>query len=106
MIFVQINDHKVIVDGHAFYDGYGKDIVCSAISTLFQTLIMTLDKNKIEYEYNVGEFNTHVLICKDSKWGPFLDFFKTGVTAIAAAYPNNVQACMTLNYTDSQALGL
>lgn len=75
MIFVQINDHKVIVDGHAYYCDYGKDIVCSAVSTLFQTLISVLDKNKIKYDYSVVSNNTHVLICKDIRVGFFFILF-------------------------------
>ena len=39
--------------GHAFYDDYGKDIVCSACSSIMTTTIngiLALDKNSLQYE--------------------------------------------------------
>ena len=43
---------KVSVLGHALYDEYGKDIVCSAVSSIVTTTIngiLALDKNSISY---------------------------------------------------------
>ena len=44
MISIEFNNAKrtLTVQGHANYDEYGKDIVCSAISTLTDTLYKTL----------------------------------------------------------------
>lgn len=44
MINITFNNSKrtVTVEGHANYDEHGKDIVCSAVSTLTDTLIKTL----------------------------------------------------------------
>lgn len=44
--------HKVSVLGHACYDDYGKDIVCSAVSSIVTTTIngiIIIDKNSINY---------------------------------------------------------
>lgn len=46
---------KVVVSGHALYDDYGKDIVCSAVSSITTTTIngiLSLDKDSLSYEVN------------------------------------------------------
>ena len=46
------NYTKVSVLGHAMYDEYGKDIVCSAVSSIVTTTVnglMSLDKESISY---------------------------------------------------------
>ena len=64
---------KVSVLGHAMYDEYGKDIVCSAVSSIVTTTvngILALDKDSLNYEVNeeglfitnIGDGNTQTLI--------------------------------------------
>ena len=46
---------KVTILGHAMYDDYGKDIVCSAVSSIVTTTIngcIALDKDSLSYEVN------------------------------------------------------
>jgi uncharacterized protein YsxB (DUF464 family) len=46
---------KIVVSGHALYDDYGKDIVCSAVSSITTTTIngiLSLDKDSLSYEVN------------------------------------------------------
>ena len=46
------NYKKISVLGHALYDEYGKDIVCSAASSIVTTTIngiLSLDKNSLSY---------------------------------------------------------
>lgn len=46
------NYKKISVLGHAMYDEYGKDIVCSAASSIVTTTvngILSLDKNSLSY---------------------------------------------------------
>ena len=64
---------KVSIIGHAMYADYGKDIVCSAVSSIVTTTIngcISLDKDSLSYEVNdkgvvisniVGD-NTNTLI--------------------------------------------
>ena len=43
---------KIVILGHAMYDDYGKDIVCSAASSIVTTTvngILTLDKGSLSY---------------------------------------------------------
>ena len=64
---------KVSILGHAMYDEYGKDIVCSAVSSIVTTTIngcIALDKDSLNYEVNedglfitnIGDGNTQTLI--------------------------------------------
>ena len=64
---------KVSILGHAMYDEYGKDIVCSAVSSIVTTTIngcIALDKDSLSYEVNeegviisnIVEGNTQTLI--------------------------------------------
>ena len=44
---------KITISGHAMYDDYGKDIVCSACSSIVITTIngiLALDKEGLDYE--------------------------------------------------------
>ena len=38
MIKIKVTEKNISILGHANYDEYGKDIVCSAVSTLMETL--------------------------------------------------------------------
>ena len=73
MIKVEVTKNDISILGHAMYDDYGKDIVCSAVSSIVTTTIngcIALDKDSLSYEVNdkgivisniVGD-NTNTLI--------------------------------------------
>ena len=45
---------KVIIDGHALYDDFGKDIVCAAVSSIVTTTVnacLSLKDKSLTYEY-------------------------------------------------------
>jgi uncharacterized protein YsxB (DUF464 family) len=49
------NYQKISILGHAMYDDYGKDIVCSAASSITITTIngiLTLDEGSLSYQVN------------------------------------------------------
>lgn len=48
---------EITITGHANYDSYGKDIVCSSVSSIVITTvnaIISLDKDAINYDDNTG----------------------------------------------------
>ena len=53
MILVTREGSKIQVSGHAMYSDFGKDIVCSSVSSIVITTIngiISIDKNAISYE--------------------------------------------------------
>ena len=56
---------KVSIIGHAMYADYGKDIVCSAVSSIVTTTIngcIALDKDSLSYEVNdKGVFISNII---------------------------------------------
>ncbi len=50
---------KVIIEGHALYDDFGKDIVCAAASSIVTTTVnacIKLKENALTYEYMDDSF--------------------------------------------------
>ncbi|MBR1417281.1 MAG: ribosomal-processing cysteine protease Prp [Bacilli bacterium] len=83
---------EVKISGHAMYDSYGKDIVCSAVSTLVTTTInniITLDENSICYENSSG----YILITnKDSEMASkLLNNMLDMLSELASNYPKNIK---------------
>ncbi len=50
---------KVIIDGHALYDDFGKDIVCAAASSIVTTTVnacLNIKDKSLTYEYMDNSF--------------------------------------------------
>lgn len=75
------------LSGHARYSAYGYDIVCAGISTLFNTLAMSIDNAEIE-QYN-GEYS--LKSAPTPKNIVRFEMFSKGCEAISEKYPNNVK---------------
>ena len=63
MIKVEIENNKIEIKGHAYYDDYGKDIVCASVSSIVITTINAIiefDPESIYYE----DLNNRILIKK------------------------------------------
>ena len=97
MITVQQTKNAIHIIGHANYDDIGKDIVCAAVSALFQTFLLTMDKIKAEtkdkyiYDIKTGE---SVIMFHEEKSQEAQLLIKSlfiGLEAIAESYPENVR---------------
>lgn len=85
----------VRVEGHAGYAEVGKDIVCSAVSTLTVTLEnalgQLLDATIQESQY-VGESNPRIFIsAPDNKTDLLVEMYKIGIEGVQEAYPDYVK---------------
>lgn len=92
MIVITRGDSSITIYGHANYAPLGQDIVCAAVSALWQTLIASLDELadyhaeyeewplQIEFNFENLTENAQLLI----------DSFFIGVGGVAAAYPDYV----------------
>ncbi len=64
MIKIRLSNDKIEISGHAMYDEKGKDIVCSAVSSVVITSVnacLLFDKNSIKYDYKDGYMKIEIL---------------------------------------------
>lgn len=93
MIVVSHNDGEIKIEGHAEYAEHGKDIVCSAVSALVQTFIVSVEEltsDNLECDISAGNA---VIRYRDLSANAqlLMDSFFIGVEMIADEYPNNVK---------------
>ena len=83
---------KVVITGHAKYDDYGKDIVCSAASSIVTTTIngiLSLNKDSLSYEN--GEKGLFVTInSSDKTTQTLVDNMINLLKELEENYPTNV----------------
>ena len=94
MIKVIIRHDLIQISGHANYDEYGLDIVCSAIST---SIIMTLNQIElfglskcIKYDLKEGYFQLNIIESNDTL-EKILNNLTYTVENISKQYPKNVK---------------
>ena len=84
---------KVSIIGHAMYDDYGKDIVCSAVSSIVTTTIngiLALDKDSLNYEVNEkGLFITYINEVKESQ--TLINNMVSLLKELEDEYPTNIK---------------
>ena len=98
MIKVQItakdnNIKKINIKGHAGYDDYGKDIVCSSVSSITITTvnaILMFDKNYISYNEKKDDFE--IVINKDNDiTNKLIKNMINLLTELSQDYPKNIK---------------
>ena len=93
MIEVKQQKDGISVVGHAGYAEPGKDIVCSGISTLTQTLIQAVEElttDKIRYRIYDGKVYIRFWTVSDAT-RVLIEAFFVGCKSIAEAYPAYVK---------------
>ena len=95
---IEVIHHKknqhISIDGHAGFAQIGEDIVCAGVSTLVQTMVVSIetlteDKNKIKYDMSPGKADIYYgNLSKESD--ALINSFFVGVKLIASAYPDFV----------------
>lgn len=95
MITVDRYSDRITLRGHANYAEIGKDIVCSAISVLVQTLIQSVEElttDRIEKTMQPGTVDIKFWCLSDPS-KVLIDAFFIGVKGVAESYP----ACVKVN---------
>lgn len=93
MIEVKRNSGSITVKGHAGYAPHGQDIVCAAVSTLVQTLVVSISEittDEIQYDIHPGAVEIKYGNLSEQAQA-LVDSFFIGIRMIADTYPNNVQ---------------
>lgn len=93
MIEVKRTDGSIKVSGHADYAPHGQDIVCAAISTLVQNMVISileLTTDKIQYDMQPGSVEIRYGTLSAEAQLLVKSFF-IGVREISNQYPSNVQ---------------
>lgn len=95
MIEIEIKSNSITVKGHANYAELGKDIVCSAVSTLFQTFIASVEE--LTPDVITAEIQPGNSLIRYAALSPvsliLLNSFIVGVELIADNYPDYVRVC-------------
>ena len=84
------HDCDVQITGHAGYADPGQDIVCSAVSALWQTMINSMQLTDSEW-YTLEDPAFMHISNVDKFAGLLLDSFRIGVQGVAEAYPDHVE---------------
>lgn len=84
MIKITVRKDYIKAEGHAGYGESGKDIVCSGVSTLLQTL--ELYSNVVKKEKGLI-----VLVPNDNNWSTYIDFVLNGLFLWAYKHPQNIE---------------
>ena len=84
---------SVSIKGHAFYDTYGKDIVCAAVSSIVTTTIndiLALTEDKIKYDTQDG--NVLITVVSDNEVvEKLLNVMVNMLKELASDYPKNIK---------------
>ena len=70
MINVKVEKDKIEIIGHSNYDDLGKDIVCSAVSSIMITTINAINKlnlHSIEYQRNNHQSMSTIIVKKNDE---------------------------------------
>ena len=93
MIEVKVRKDHIEVLGHAGHAPPGQDIVCAGVSSLVQTLLVSIDslaEDKIKYEISPGRADIYYGNLSE-KSRTLVDSFFIGVRLIADDFPDNVR---------------
>ena len=86
------NVNKVIINGHAGYDDFGKDIVCAAVSSkVINTIniLLSLDNQSISYNDSRGLIIE--VLKNDMTTKKIINVLISNLYELEKAYPKNIQ---------------
>ena len=93
MIRLTIKNNIITITGHAGYDDFGKDIVCSAVSSIVITsinLALRFDKESLKYEENTDKLTIEVIKC-DKNTTIIMENMIKMLEELASTYKKNIK---------------
>ncbi len=93
MIKVQVKPNNIVISGHADYEEYGKDIVCSSVSSIVTTTvnaILMFNSNTIKYKVSEGLVKIDILE-NDETTRKLLDNMLDLLGKLESDYPKNIK---------------
>ena len=92
MIVISKKKDCILITGHALYDDIGRDIVCSAVSSIVITTIngiLKIDKSAIKYDNNDGI--KIQIVKKDKVTLDLIDNMMDLLNELSDKYPKNIK---------------
>lgn len=93
MIRVKVKPEGVLITGHAEYDEYGKDIVCSSVSSIVTTTvnaILILNDKAIKYDVKEGLVKIDI-VSDDETTRKLIDNMVSLFIDLTNDYPKNIK---------------
>ena len=93
MIKVLVSKNKIEIIGHSDYDNRGKDIVCSAVSSIVTTTIngiISIDSDAIYYDYNRDVMEIEIKK-RDDVTLKLIDNMIDLLKSLSKDYPKNIK---------------
>lgn len=93
MILVTTSPQRIIIKGHAEYGEYGRDIVCSSVSSIVTTsinAILIFGKKTIDYKENEGLVEIDI-IESDCNTKKLLNNMLNLLEELSRNYPENIK---------------
>ena len=84
---------KIVIYGHAMYDDFGKDIVCSSVSSIIITTvngIISINEDAISYEY-IEDGLILEIKSYDNVTLKLIDNMLELLTKLSKDYPKNIR---------------
>ena len=92
MIKVSKKENIIEITGHSNYDTLGKDIVCSAVSSIVTTTIngiISIDENAINYKYQ-NDTMLITILKKDEITVKLINNMLDLLKSLSKDYPKNI----------------
>ena len=92
MIKVFVSDKKIELHGHSGYDIIGKDIVCSAVSSIVTTTIngiLSIDNDALKYSYK-NDVMTIEILKNDNVTDKLITNMLDILKDLSRDYPKNI----------------
>ena len=93
MILITKEKKKISITGHALYDDFGKDIVCSSVSSIVITTIngiISISEDAIKYNFMEEGLEIEVLKT-DNVTLKLIDNMMELLTKLSKDYPKNIR---------------